>query len=194
MVLEEVKAAKSPLEYLEWEQQQPNKHEYFDGKIVSMSGATDKHNAIANNLVYLFNKELRGEAFEIRFSDMRTMLSNQRYVYPDLLIVKGKPAFQNDDTVNLLNPFVIIEILSESTESYDRGDKFAAYRALDSLQEYILISQDKCNVEGFYRNEANEWVIKTPVIERTASYDMTCLPLHLALEEVYLGVEMEEKE
>jgi len=190
MVLEEVKVTKSPAEYLEWEQQQSSKHEYFDGKIVSMSGATDKHNAIANNLVYIFNKELRGEAFEIRFSDMRTMLSNNRYVYPDLLIVKGKPTFQDDDTVNLLNPFVVIEILSESTESYDRGDKFAAYRTLDSLQEYILISQDKCSVEGFYRNEANEWVIKTPVIDRAASYNMSCLPLTLALEEVYFGVEM----
>lgn len=193
MTLEAVKTLMSPEDYLEWEPQQSIKYEYFDGKLVPIPGVKDKHNAIANNLVYLFNKELRGKNFEIRFSDMRTMLSSKRYVYPDVILVKGKPQFHNDDTMNLLNPFVVIEILSDSTESYDRGDKFTAYREIESLHEYILVSQEKISVEGFYRNTENQWVIKTPITDLKGVYEMTCLEVVLPLEEVYFGVEMEEE-
>src|SRR4051794_10114154 len=147
----------TPEEYLAYERQARYKSEYIAGQIVAMSGVSREHARINWNLTQVLGPQLQGRRCEAYTSDMRVKVSARgMYTYPDLVVVCGEAQFEDAQVDTLLNPTVIIEILSPSTEAYDRGAKFGYYRALPSLQEYVLVAQDQMLIEHFVR-AGDEW-------------------------------------
>src|SRR6476661_5007696 len=137
-------------QYLALEREAEYRSELVNGQIYSMSGASREHNLITTNLSREISTQLRGKPCETYSSDMRVKISpTGMYTYPDVTVACGEPRFEDDHVDTLLNPTVIVEVLSPSTEAYDRGEKFAHYRKLDTLSDYVLISQDKARVEHF---------------------------------------------
>jgi Uma2 family endonuclease len=135
-------------EYLAFERASFEKHEYRGGEIVAMSGAKRNHNIIAWDLGGELRNKLKGRDCRVYPGDLRVFLPREDlYAYPDLVVVCGKPEFQDEVFDTLLNPVLIIEILSETTEAYDRGDKSQAYRSITTLNEYALVSQDRMHIE-----------------------------------------------
>lgn len=134
----------TPAEYLAIDRKAEFKSEYFAGEMFAMSGASFKHNQVVANLIAETAARLKGGPCQIVPSDLRLSVSpTGLYTYPDAMVVCGEPEFIDDHFDTLINPTVIFEVLSDSTESYDRGAKFRHYRSLDSLQAYVLISQDR---------------------------------------------------
>ena len=133
--------------------------EYVKGKIIAMSGASREHNLITSNLSGELRNLLKGSECETYANEMRVSTpSTSSYFYPDVVVVCEEPRFEDDVFDTLLNPIILVEVLSPSTEAYDRGEKFIHYRQLPSLQEYILVAQDKICVERFIRQE-NNWIL-----------------------------------
>ncbi|NBC05610.1 MAG: Uma2 family endonuclease [Bacteroidetes bacterium] len=182
----------SPADYLEWETKQEERHEYENGKLIAMGGSSKEHNKITSNLHGLIWSFFRGkdETMSVYQADMRvhTPLS-ERYFYPDIVVTSGKESYLENAPDTLLNPLLLIEVLSGSTEARDRGPKFEAYRTIDSLREYVLVAQDKYQIEGFYRNDTGEWIIREPVAGLDSTFSFAVLDLELRLEEVYQGVD-----
>ncbi len=148
----------TPEEYLELERNSDIKHEYFDGEIFDMVGAKKNHNLINTSLTVNLVNRIGNATCRVFSNDMRVKIEKKSgYAYPDIAVACGDLEFEDDQLDTLTNPIVIIEILSDSTEAYDRGDKFAYYRAIPTLQEYILVSQNKCRVEQFTKKEGRMW-------------------------------------
>ncbi len=144
----------SPEEYLSIERKAEYKSEYFNGEMFGLAGARRNHILIVTNVVRELSTQLRKSGCEVYSNDMRVKVSETGlYTYPDIAVVCGKPLFEDKEADTLINPIVIIEILSESTEAYDRGKKFEHYRKISSLQEYVLISQDHYKIEKYIRQE-----------------------------------------
>ncbi len=183
----------SPEEYLRWEQQQEERHEYYDGKTIAMSGASDSHNTIAGNIFYLFKSNLEDKGYRTYMSDLRTKVSRTKYVYPDVILVQGEPQYAKDEFYNLLNPLVIVEVLSKSTEHRDKGIKFQAYRQRESFREYLLIAQDTCRVEAFFKDKDGRWVLKEPMEDLDDSYQFEHVDLELSLKAIYKNVTFPEE-
>src|SRR5438105_11912 len=140
-------------QYLALEREADYKSEYVNGQIYAMSGASREHNLIAFNLITALGTQLRGRPCEGYGGDMRVKVSpTGMYTYPDVSVVCGEPHFDDAQLDTLTNPTVIIEVLSPSTELFDRGGKFAHYRTLQSLSDYVLVAQDKMQVEHFVRS------------------------------------------
>ena len=149
----------TPEQYLELERKAQYKSEYINGHIFAMSGASRLHNLIAGNLYREISSQLRGRPRESYISDMRVRVeATDLITYPDVVVICGEIRLADDYKDTLLNPTVLIEVLSPSTEAYDRGEKFAHYRRLASLQEYVLIAQDKVCLEHFKR-QGDQWVL-----------------------------------
>ncbi len=147
----------TPEEYLDFERKATTKHEYVNGQIFAMSGASFAHNFItANTANQLYNQLIDSEC-QVVTNDMRMKaIETESYFYPDIVVVCGEPRAEDDTFDTLLNPTLIVEVLSPSTAAYDRGEKFAHYQQIASLQAYILVSQDKIRVEHYCREET-EW-------------------------------------
>lgn len=172
-------------EYLEMENASDEKHEYYQGEIFAMSGTKQEHDIVTMNLYRDLGNKLRGKPCRPRSSEARVHIKNNGlFTYPDVSIVCGEPEYLNDDEFNLLNPSVIFEVLSPSTKSYDRGDKFKLYRAIPTLREYILIDPDKINVEAYYINGDNEWALRE-LNEISASLTIKTADITLPLAEIY---------
>ena len=151
----------TPEEYLAAERRATVKSEYIHGEVLAMSGASRAHNIITVDITTELNIQLRKRGCEIYSGDMRVRTSpTGSYFYPDVVVVCDKPRFEDNVFDTLLNPILIVEVLSPSTETYDRGEKFALYQELTSLQEYILVSQDRIRVEH-HRLTETQWVGKT---------------------------------
>ena len=149
----------TPGEYLDLERKSEIRSEYVAGRIFMMSGASRRHNLIAGNLYREISSQMRGKACEAYIGDMRVKVGpTGMYTYPNVVAVCGEPRFEDAHVDTLLNPMVIVEVLSESTEAYDRGEKFAHYRRLDTLREYVLVAQDKVRVEHYLR-EGEQWIL-----------------------------------
>ena len=134
----------TPEEYIALERKAHFKSEYFDGHIIAMSGASRQHNLIVTNISGELHVQFKGRGCEVYTNDMRVRPSpRDTYVYPDVVVVCGEPEFEDDVFDTLLNPILIVEVLSPSTERRDRGEKFTRYKHLAALQEYVLVSQDK---------------------------------------------------
>lgn len=178
----------TPEEYLAKERKAEYKSEYFKGEIFAMSGASREHNLIAGNLNGEARSQLRDRPCEVYQSDMRVKVSSTGlYTYPDVVIVCGEPRFEDAEVDTLLNPTVLFEVLSETTENYDRGKKFEHYRTLPSLQEYVLVAQDKCHVEQFTRQPDNRWILwETDDLE--AVLKLPSIGCDLKLTDVYAKV------
>lgn len=141
-------------EYLELERASEYKHEFYRGEITAMSDVRISHVRIVRNLSHQLMLRLSGSPCEVFTNDLRVLVGPIGfYCYPDLAIVCGRPELLDQEFDTLLNPSVIIEVLSESTESYDRGEKFRRYRSIETLKSYVLIAQTSMNVEWYSRNE-----------------------------------------
>ena len=145
--------------YLAFERESAEKHEFLDGDIYLMTGASANHNLIVGNIYASLHTQLRQRPCVAYPSDMRLKVSESGlYTYPDISVVCEPPRFEDDRSDTLLNPTVIVEVLSPSTENYDRGKKFQHYRTLDSLQEYVLAAQDSPRLERYLRQSNDQWL------------------------------------
>ncbi len=179
-------------EYLTMERASETKHEYYQGEIFAMSGASRKHNLISGNLITALNIQLRGQPCEVYGGDQRVKVSpTGLYTYPDLSIACSEPKFEDTGLETLLNPKLIVEVLSESTEGYDRGEKFAQYRTLESFEEYVLVSQQRHRVEVFTRQDADHWLFSVAQ-GLESNVELESLGCSLSLEDVYFKVEINE--
>jgi Uma2 family endonuclease len=175
----------TPAEYLEAERAAESKSEYYAGQVSAMTGASLAHNRIVSNLVRVLGNELEGTPCEVLPSDMRLhVVATGLYTYPDVTIVCGVPELEDEHRDTLLNPIVLIEVLSASTESYDRGQKAEHYRQIPSLQEYLIVRQDAPRIERYHRRSEREWTL-TEAIGFEEGVQLASVPCSLALREVY---------
>lgn len=184
----------SPEEYLKKEREgnreKDGKFEYFDGKLIEMGGASAIHNDICANLMGLLWSILRGKGYKIAHGDLRVAnLLKQSYCYPDIVIVKGEYEFTDDQFDTICNPLLIIEVLSDSTQGRDRGEKFQIYRELTSLQEYVLVSQDACLVECYSRQSDGQWTF-TYQTDPEQKIILASIQQELLLKDIYEGTDL----
>ncbi|MCL1475558.1 Uma2 family endonuclease [Argonema antarcticum] len=184
----------SPEEYLALEEVADYKSEYIDGQIFPMTGGSTNHNQIAGNfyaeLIFAFKKL----DYLVYMSDVRLWIAKRRiYTYPDVMIVAGEPEYFNNRTDTIINPKVIIEVLSDSTKGYDKSGKFAAYRTLPSLSEYILIDQTKVHVEQFYKTGKKRWSFGEYDAEDEA-IALNAVQFKISLDDIYNKVKFEQQE
>ena len=180
----------TPEEYLAFERKATTKHEYLNGQIVAMSGASFAHNFITVNIATHLNIQLMDGECRVATSDMRVKVTQTgSYVYPDVVVVCGEPRAEDDTFDTLLNPTLIVEVLSPSTEVYDRGEKFEHYQQIASLKEYILISQDKIRVEHYRRQETDWLQTKFRGLEDVLS--LLSIDCELRLQDVYRRVKFD---
>ncbi len=183
----------TPVEYLLQERRAAFKSEYYQGETFAMAGATREHNLIVGNLVREVGNGLKGRKCEVYPSDMRVKITaSGLYTYPDVTIVCGVPEFEDDEGDTLLNPTVLFDVLSDSTEAYDRGTKSAHYRRLPSLKEYVLIAQDQPSVERYVRQPDGGWVLREYTrLEETVALDG--IPVQVPMSEIYRQVTLSEE-
>jgi Uma2 family endonuclease len=177
-------------EYLAFERAAIEKHEYFSGQIVAMSGASRRHGKIATSLLTQIAQKVRESGCDVYGSDMRVGTPDRTsFAYPDISVVCGEEKFEDSGLDILLNPILLIEILSPSTEALDRGDKFKRYREIPSLHEYVLVSQSQPSVEIF-RRTTDGWLLHAiESIELSATFDSVGVTLPLS--EIYRNVSFE---
>jgi Uma2 family endonuclease len=181
----------TPEEYLERERAAETRSEYYRGRVYAMTGAGRQHGRIVMNLAGALHGQLSGGSCEAFVSDMRTkVLANGLYTYPDLVVVCGEGQYEDVQLDTLLDPILIVEVLSPSTAAYDRGEKFALYRELESLRTYVLISQDRPLIERFER-EGGHWVLHE-VSGLDTTLDLPSIGARIALRDVYARVEWPE--
>ena len=171
-------------EYLEFERTSEIKHEFLEGEVFAMSSASRAHNLVYVNLLRMLSTQLRGGTCEVYPSDMRVKIAAGKYTYPDISIVCGEAQFTHDTLDNLTNPTIIIEVLSPSTEGYDRGKKFQNYRKMPSLREYILVSQDQYHIEHYHLQADGVWAL-VDVEGRESQLELMTVACQLPLAEIY---------
>lgn len=177
-------------EYLEMEQASQEKHEYYQGEVFAMSGPKVPHGIISGNTFLALGNQLKGKRCRPFNGEQRIHIEqNTLFTYPDIFVVCGEIETRNNDDWNILNPTVIIEILSPSTRDYDRGQKFKLYRDIPSLKEYILIDSEFINVEFFFLNDEGHWELREyKTIED--SFLLKSIQVQLDLKEIYEGTKL----
>lgn len=179
----------SEKEYLEKERKAPTKSEYFDGEVFAMAGASRYHNRIVASIIMAIGPKLANGKCHIYPSDIRVHNNlNTLFTYPDVTITCGKEEYLDDEFDTLLNPTVLIEVLSPSTSSYDRGDKFMLYRSIPSLKNYVLISSMEVMAEVFTRKENDEWMLNISKDRKGSTY-ISAIDYDLSLQDIYAQVE-----
>ena len=185
----------SPRGFLEWERQQKVRHEFIDGKIYTMSGASRKHNKITfnlNGLLWFIQQSL--ENFEAFSTDMRTYVPQKgAYFYPDIVIIKGKDQYLDDEFDTLVNPTVVFEVASKSTKQFDKSKKFEHYKSIPTLEEYFLIAQNEYQITHFYKIETGEWLTGEVLRDPNVKIKMRALPIELKVSDIYRGVDFRSK-
>ena len=176
------------VDYLAFERASELRHELIDGEIYEMTGASREHNLISLNIGGALNNQLRKQPCEVYASDMRVKTSATGYSYPDVVVVCGEPVLEDSHGDTLLNPTVVIEILSPSTERYDRGAKFQQYRALASLQTYILVSQESPRIEMYTRQSDGVWVLSEMADLANGVLEIAIIGCTLSLADIYARV------
>lgn len=174
----------SPEEYLSVERRAEFKSEYLDGVAYAMAGGSERHNLITGNIVTELNIKLRATDCKVYPSDMKVRLPNsKKFFYPDVSVVCGETQFADEERDVILNPVLVVEVLSDSTEAFDRGKKFASYQQIESLREYLLVSQGEFLVEHYLRQEAG-WFY-TRAAGPSDSLSLPALDCRLALSDLY---------
>jgi Uma2 family endonuclease len=177
--------------YLSMERGSSEKHEFAFGDIYAMGGASARHVEIVSNIVRELGNQLRQRPCRVYSTDLRLCVdADQRYTYPDVVVVCGQPQFLDDQIDTLLNPDLIVEVLSESTRNYDRGDKFQQYRGIPSFREYLLVDQAKVHVERHTKQQDGTWSLW----ETDSSDDviqMESIAVTLPVSEIYLKIEFD---
>lgn len=178
----------TPGQYLGLERKSEIRSEYLAGRIFAMSGASRRHNLIAGNFYRELSSQMRARPCEAYIGDMRVKVNpTGMYTYPDIAAACGQPHFEDAFLDTLLDPVVIVEVLSESTEAYDRGEKFAHYRRLDTLREYVLVAQDKVRIEHYLR-EGEQWVL-SEISDPDSTLHLASIDCHVILAAIYEKVE-----
>jgi len=176
-------------EYLAAERRSSTKSEWRRGRIVAMAGGSPRHNLIVGNVVAALKTAVRGRQCLVFPSDQRVhVVATGTYTYPDATVTCEKPRFHARDKDSLTNPKVIVEVLSKSTEAYDRGSKFAEYQSLPSFQEYVIVAQSERRVEHFRRMETGQWVLT--ISEGDGVLSLPGLESEVRLEEIYADLEL----
>ncbi len=179
-------------EYLVIEAAAEIKSEFYDGEMFAMTGANPPHNIVKDNLVGELHARLKGESCRTMSSDQRVMIPRTGlYTYPDIVIVCGRPEYDPADANTLVNPVVVVEILSPSTEGYDRGAKFRHYQKLASIREIVLVSQTQPLVQVFARQADGRWLLTT-CDDLAGEFALTSVPVAVPLADVYRDVEWPE--
>jgi Uma2 family endonuclease len=169
------------------------KYEFHLGEKIFIGGAAKEHNAISTNLTVLIGSFIMDKAYQLYHSDMRTYApATGSYFYPDLVLVKDEPAFKDDTFDNLLNPVLVIEILSKSTASLDRGEKFKTYRDIPSLQHYLAVSYTSQMIEHYQKLNDSEWKLK--IIKDEEDKLELLEGLSLSMKDIYCNVKFAEKD
>jgi Uma2 family endonuclease len=182
----------TPHEYLELERKSEIRSEYIAGRMVAMSRSSLRHSLISGNLFGEISLQLRKRNVEVYAKAMCVKVTpTGMYTYPDIVAVCGEVRLEDDHFDTLLNPTVIAEVLAESTEAYDRGEKFAHYRRLDTLREYVLVAQDKIRIEHF-RREGEEWIL-SEVSEPDATLHLGSIDCHVPVATIYEKTEFEPR-
>jgi Uma2 family endonuclease len=191
MAMPAVKTSLAPDEYFRMEAASAERHEYRDGELISMAGVRYAHCQIAANFIRELGNGLRGKPCAVLDGNIRVRIPRKTYYYyPDASVVCGKPEFDPaaPPETTILNPLIVVEVLSESTEAFDRGDKFTDYRAIDVLREYVLVSQRTPRVEAFLRQDDGTW--RFSVADGLAAVvRLASIGLDVPLTEIYAGVE-----
>ena len=187
--------ARTEAEYLELERKSEERHEYLDGEIFLMAGESPSHGDVCTNFVMVIGSQLKGRPCRVWSKDRKVRSgpvpqsgSSRKglYSFPDLIVVCGEPQFLDDHQDVLLNPRVIIEVLSPTTEAFDRSEKFLRYRThLESLTDYLVVSQTRPRIEHFERQSNGQWVIATTATEISETVELSSIGCTLRLSEVY---------
>lgn len=183
----------TPAEYLEIERLSETKHEFYRGEMFAMAGATREHSLITMNLSVILGNQLRDRLCEAYGSDMRVKVDRSGlYTYPDVVVTCKEPKFEDSVLDTLLNPQLIVEVLSDSTENYDRGKKFELYRGIESLMDYVLVAQDEPHVEVYSRQSDGRWLL-SEAKGLDSSIELPAIECRLDLAEVYAKVSFEQE-
>lgn len=181
----------TPEEYLELEEAADYKSEYIDGQIIPMAGGTINHNQIALNLSTELNFAFKKQNYRVFMGDVRLSIPQKHtYTYPDVMILAGEPQYFNNRTDILVNPQIIVEVLSKSTKGYDRKDKFQTYRTISTFQEYLLIDQTRIHVEQFSKIGKKQWTLRE-YDEEDEAIALTTVPFEISLQDLYNKVKFE---
>jgi Uma2 family endonuclease len=184
----------TPEEYLELEETAEYKSEYIDGQIIPMAGGTVNHNRISLNLSAALNFAFRQQDYEVFMGDVRLWILQKRtYTYPDVMILAGEPEFFNNRKDIILNPQIIVEVLSKSTKGYDSEDKFQAYRTISTFQEYLLIDQTRIHVDQFSKTGKKQWTLRE-YDEEDDAIALVTVPFEISLQDLYNKVKLEPVE
>jgi Uma2 family endonuclease len=188
-----VAAKVSPEEYLERERAAEFKSEYRDGEIVAMSGPSFRHVIITGNLAFHMRLQLGSRRCFVMTTDMRLGVSAANvFTYPDVIVICGEPQLADDWQDIVLNPILIVEVLSKSTRRYDRGQKFAAYRTIPSLKEYLIVEQSKIHIEQYVRQPDEQWTL-TEFNDAQTMLKLPSLDIELRVADIYENVELGEE-
>ena len=181
-------------EYLEIEVKSEERHEYIDGQIIPMTGGTPNHNQIALNLSGTLNFALKRQPLRVFVTDQRLWIPQKRInTYPDVMVVAGELEFQEGRKDTLTNPIMISEALSKSTKSYDRDEKFAAYRTIPSFQEYLLIDQYTMHVEQYSKTDNNRWIF-TEYEDADVTISLASITFEISLADIYDKVDFDTQD
>ncbi len=181
----QLKVTLSEEEYLAQERSGEVRYEYRRGEIVATVGTSREHNLIAGDTYASLHSQLRKRPCEAYMNDMRLKIAAVgKYTYPDIVVVCGEPRFADEYVDDLLNPTAIVEVLSPSTEAYNRGEKFEHYRAIESPREYLLIAQDRYHIDHFVRQDDGQWLL-TDATGLEATLVLPSVGCQLALADVY---------
>ena len=186
----QTKQMMSVADYLAWEAQQEVKHEYIDGEIIAMTGGTANHSKIKVNFMLAFGAILDRSEYQIFNSDMQIRVDIGRYVYPDLSIVRGAERFEDEKELVLLNPTLVIEVTSPSSESYDRGDKLSYYVDVPSIEAYLIIDHQRPRADLYTRAE-DGWLLRF-FSQPEDVIPLGALSCELPLAEIYRGIAFAE--
>lgn len=183
----------TPEEYLALERSCEAKHEYYNGEIFAMGGASPRHVLIVTNLVVSLGSQLESGPCTVYSADLRVKVDpTGLYTYPDVVVLCEEPRFSGAQKDTLVNPALIIEVLSESTKDYDRGGKFEQYRTIDSFVEYLLVAQDRPHVEHYMRQPDGSWLLQeTNNLEDTIQ--LKSVPCSLRMAVIYSKIEFQPK-
>jgi len=180
----------TPEEYLAIERGATGKSEYYAGEMFALAGASPAHNIIAGNIFASLHGQLRGSSCTPYVSDLRVKINALgKYTYPDVVVACDEQLFDDEQCDTLLNPTVIIEVLSEGTEAYDRGRKFEHYRRIDSLRQYLLVSQECRRIEEYFREDDDEWSL-SEAFGLGSFVTLPSIGCELVLEDVYDKVDL----
>jgi Uma2 family endonuclease len=183
----------SPEQYLDQERRAEFKSEYYRGEVFAMAGASFEHTLIKDNLAREAGNQLKNGACRVLTSDIRVRVhATGLYTYPDIVVVCDPPQFEDKHFDTLLNPSIIIQVLSDSTEKYDRGDKFREFRQIPSLKEYVLVSQNCALIERYVRQSNDDWLLTT-FDDLSDAFEFASVAVRIALSEVYRGVSFDER-